>query len=72
MAAGRLPEPGSEFGPCIGECKHLDCAEVRHDAAALCAMCKTAIGYGVAFFRVMNRELVHEQCALQAIERERV
>jgi hypothetical protein len=39
------PKPGSAAGPCIGACKHLDCAGLRASAEALCYYCKKPIGY---------------------------
>lgn len=52
MAAGILQEPGSEFGPCVDECAHRDCAETRKMAAAECVHCDEPIGYGVRFYHV--------------------
>ncbi len=50
MAAGILPKPGSEYGPCEGTCNHRDCAETRQTAAKVCEFCKMPIGYGVRFY----------------------
>ncbi|MEK6935623.1 MAG: hypothetical protein AABW67_02465 [Nanoarchaeota archaeon] len=31
MAAGIIFKPGSKFGHCRNECKHIDCKEIRKD-----------------------------------------
>jgi hypothetical protein len=64
MAAGRLPEPGTEFGPCIEPCKHRDCLASRQMAEAICPECKKPIGYGVGFYKRHGGEgeLVHAAC----------
>jgi hypothetical protein len=64
MGAGRIPRPGTKYGPCspvvssnsyggppaLIYCKHLDCQRSREDAAALCAFCDKAIGYETPFY----------------------
>ena len=46
-----IPEPGSEFGPCLDEkCGHTDCAASREQAAAKCRVCGEPIGYNRGFY----------------------
>ncbi len=62
MAAGRLPEPGTEYGPCLG-CRHTDCAATRAMAETVCTYCGESIGYNRGFFRVGDDDrLAHESC----------
>lgn len=71
MAAGILNKPGTDFGPCEGDCKHLDCAETRKVAKELCDICKEPIGYDKRFFQKNNWEIfTHEICELKKIEKE--
>lgn len=67
MAAGRLPKPGSEVGPCEGECKHKDCAETRSMAGAICPICDKPVGYETRFYHSTG-ELVHAACLEDQIE----
>lgn len=63
MAAGRLPAPGTEFGPCLEPCQHNDCAATRADAAAICRFCSKEIGYDRRFYIDSDtRSLVHADC----------
>jgi hypothetical protein len=51
MAAGVLPAPGEQYGPCVDEkCVHTDCAATRAMATGLCSICGEPIGYGVRFY----------------------
>ncbi len=50
MAAMKLSEPGTDYGPCLGECEHTDCAETRLQAVAKCMKCDEAIGYNRLFY----------------------
>lgn len=59
MAAGTLAAPGTEYGPCEGDCEHTDCAGNRKIAAAECVHCDDPIGYGVRFYRV-DTQWVHK------------
>ena len=47
MAAVALPKPGSKHGPCAEECRHIDCALTRAQAASGCWVCEKPIGFGV-------------------------
>jgi hypothetical protein len=66
MAAGRLPVPGSEFGPCPEPCQHIDCAATREDAAQVCRICDKPIGYEVRFYQSAG-QLVHAACLEEEI-----
>ena len=62
MAAGMLSKPGSEYGPCAGECDHTDCAATRRMAETPCRICKEPIGYDRRFYREDDGSLVHAVC----------
>lgn len=51
MAAGMLPRPGTEYGPCLKACEHLDCAETRRMALAKCDICGKPIDFETRFYR---------------------
>jgi hypothetical protein len=79
MAAGRLPEPGTEFGPCEHDCEHKDCAETVAMAASICWRCERPIGFKRRFYRMQDGSeagasgesyLVHAGCEEDAIEAE--
>ncbi len=70
MAASSLPEPGSELGPCLPSCKHVDCAATRAMAADRCPYCRQPIGYGRRFYELPGSSaLAHASCHEAAIER---
>lgn len=72
MAAIHISKPGSEFGPCEGECEHIDCAENRATAAAACRLCGEAIGYERAFYDEGDGSRpvwTHATCLRAAVER---
>jgi hypothetical protein len=70
MAAGILPAPGSQYGPCESQCKHRDCAATRRDAVSPCRFCGQSIEYGKRFIRArLSGALAHERCAEMAVER---
>lgn len=71
MAAGRLPKPGTEYGPCEGECEHVDCKATRLMAAAVCHFCEETIGYDRRFYRDEGGALVHAVCLEESIEAQR-
>lgn len=65
MAAGMLPKPGSQHGPCVEPCKHTDCALTRQMAATPCGICGDAITYDRPFYDERDgaaRGLVHAMC----------
>lgn len=76
MAAGRLPKPGTEFGPCpiqtygphLGGCEHTDCALTRQMAATACPLCGEPIGYDTRYYASGQHGLVHASCAEDAAE----
>lgn len=85
MAAGRLPKPGTQYGPCRAKCLHLDCETTRAEAASSCAICGKTIGYETPFYqrdstegatKLRNAsgkpyELVHAECAEIEAEKSR-
>lgn len=78
MAAGRLPAPGIEFGPCIDQaCGHIDCAQTREMAENLCKYCLKPVGYETRFYLINvessrpTKMTVHASCYEEAIEEER-
>ena len=82
MAAGRLPAPGTELGPCDPPtCIHRDCAETRRMAESACVSCGEPIGYEVRFYDHQRGELApgggirtglaHAECLEAAVDRER-
>jgi len=63
MAVAVLSEPGTEYGPCVTECEHRDCAETRKMAESKCPRCKQPIGYRRAFYiEVGGPGLEHASC----------
>jgi hypothetical protein len=70
MAAARLPKPGTEFGPCVDPCEHIDCAATRADADSLCHYCDGPIGYEERYYRDQSGALVHAICLEQAEQQE--
>jgi len=64
MAAGRISEPGTEFGPCPEPCHHTDCAQLRKTTEAICRFCDKPIGYAVRFYVDPDNEksYVHALC----------
>lgn len=80
MAAGSLPEPGTQYGPCVPTCKHIDCAATRATAGAPCRLCNEVIGYERAFYheRAESKSVVeardsfvHAVCAETEVEEQR-
>ncbi len=79
MAAGRLPQPGSEFGPCaVEKCGHIDCNQTRDMAMTRCKYCGKVIGYDRRFYafpiagKPGEGELTHALCYEDAVEKERM
>lgn len=50
MSAVHLPAPGTQYGPCVGECAHRDCASLRAHSVAPCQHCGKPIGYDVPYY----------------------
>jgi hypothetical protein len=61
MAAARIAAPGTDAGPCLGECEHTDCAAVRAQAEAPCYICKARVGYDVRYY-VTPEGAAHGRC----------
>lgn len=58
-----IPEPGTEYGPCVPTCEHIDCANNREMAERLCYVCLKRIGYSTRFVqRSRWRTLAHDSC----------
>lgn len=66
MASVFLSKPGTEFGPCEGNCDHSDCAASRKMAESICTICGKPIGYDKRFFRDSDNpelgEYAHTAC----------
>lgn len=72
MAAGSLPAPGTEYGPCVEACEHRDCAATRRMLEAPCRICGEPIGHERRFYDETDRDtapaqlvLVHAVCLWQ-------
>lgn len=61
MAAGVLPAPGTTYGPCADECRHMDCALTRSMAATACSICGEPIDYDRRFYG-RGEALTHAPC----------
>lgn len=59
--SGIVPLPGSEYGPCSYSCEHLDCASLRHQAAADCVICLQPIGFDRRYYE-HRLGLAHATC----------
>lgn len=76
MASAFISRPGTKCGPCKNEqCGHIDCAESRRMAAAVCSICGKPIGYMRMFndrreSRDNPEDLVHRACLEEEYERE--
>jgi len=69
MAAGILPSPGEQFGPCAELCQHSDCKSTRIIAETLCRFCANPIGFNRRFYN--DNGYVHASCLEDALEQER-
>lgn len=74
MAAGILPAPGTDNGPCVTPCMHTGCATTITMAEVMCPYCSEPIGYGRRFYcegddKVMD--LAHASCLEDDCERVR-
>ena len=70
METSTLSKPGTKFGPCAGDCKHLDCSATRSMAESVCKFCHKPIGYERAFYSTGDA-YQHAVCAEIAIDVER-
>ncbi|MDF2434898.1 MAG: hypothetical protein JWP44_4529 [Mucilaginibacter sp.] len=68
MAAISIPKPGSSAGPCLDDCKHIDCAELKAEAAAACPLCGEPIGYGRLFVQDKVFGKAHDICVIERLE----
>ena len=72
MAAVTLPKPGTQYGPCAGDCAHIDCAETRRMVAQVCHFCGVQIGYDVRFYSdpddPTRAALVHARCLEDSVD----
>jgi hypothetical protein len=73
MAAVILQEPGTEYGPCVEPCSHVDCAATRTEAALHCPGCAKVLGYGQRIAKpptgdALGDETWHFLCLLGAVE----
>lgn len=66
MAAISNPEPGSQYGPCDGECKHIDCSATRADARRSCTVCMYPIGYNRMWWMVEDQPM-HRECTPELV-----
>lgn len=72
MSAVGLPKPGTEYGPCVDPCGHIDCAETRKQSETPCDICGEPIGYDLPFYqRESWTILTHQTCLLTKIDAER-
>ena len=60
MAYGLLPEPGTDLGPCLPDCAHVDCKQTREQAESVCRHCGEAIGY--------DRPFVHDNSPFDPLD----
>ena len=62
MASYTLPAPGTDLGPCIENCAHIDCAETRKHAAQPCIYCGKPTGYDTDVFFLAGGRQAHADC----------
>lgn len=68
MSAGRLPFPGTEFGPCELPCEHKECNETERMSQVPCPFCLVPIGYETRYYNLEGKQLVHAICFEDIIE----
>ncbi len=71
MAAGTLPKPGTQYGPCKAKCTHRDCAQTRAISAAACTICAKPIGYDKRFYTEDGKHM-HAVCIETKLDNERL
>ena len=59
--------PGSQHGPCVVKCDHVDCAVSRETAESRCTICGERIGYDTPFVNDHGRPC-HLSCFQGAVE----
>lgn len=74
MAAGTLPAPGTELGPCKDGCQHIDCGMMRREADQDCRLCGKPIGFETRYYKdpdpMRTGGVVHARCLEAEIEQE--
>lgn len=65
MAAYALPAPGTEHGPCSGECIHRDCASSRKEAEKPCDVCGEPVGYETLIYFLPDEKIAHAACEIK-------
>lgn len=73
MASVSLPKPGTKYGPCKHNCKHIECAQTRRMVKQLCRFCNEAIDYDRQFNTDPDNqdELVHAVCLEEWVIKQR-
>lgn len=66
-----LSAPGTEFGPCMGNCGHTDCEATRLIAKSGCRYCHQPIGYKDRFYQIdeYGKSYAHAHCAEKEAQR---
>jgi hypothetical protein len=68
MAAGALPDIGTEYGPCTDAgCGHRDCAQGRVDLERTCGHCGEAIALRLFYKIPETGDWVHATCEEAAV-----
>ena len=64
-----LASPGTEYGPCLGDCNHPRCNRARKAATSVCRLCGREIGYAIDYVADPARALsfVHTGCRRKEI-----
>jgi hypothetical protein len=58
-----LAPPGTQYGPCVGECPHQRCERSRRTASMTCRFCGAEIGYCVNYVADPARRAGVVHCA---------
>ncbi len=61
MGTTTIGAPGTPYGPCLEDCRHKECAELRDIASAQCSICGSTIGY-LRPFTEDHGGLAHSAC----------
>jgi len=69
MSITTLSAPGSEYGPCLDPCGHIDCQEIRHIAQSKCRTCSLDIGYDREIMMLADGTIVHADCLEGVLEK---